>query len=176
MRGIAESQSPADTIELLNTYFTLMFEAIEGQGGIVNQIVGDGLMAIFGAPQPRPDHELRAVRAAMEMVQLIGMFNQQQAAEAKAPIKIGIGIASGRVIAGFTGTVHRATYTCVGETVNLAARLEAHCKIAAHPILIDQRTRDGLPSDVATEALGSVAIKGMEKPVPVYAVLAAPTP
>jgi class 3 adenylate cyclase len=174
--GIAESQSPADTIELLNTYFTLMFEAIEGQGGIVNQIVGDGLMAIFGAPQPRPDHELRAVRAALEMVQLIGLFNQQQAAEAKAPIKIGIGIASGRVIAGFTGTVHRATYTCVGETVNLAARLEAHCKIAAHPILISQRTRDGLPEDVATEALGSVAIKGMEKPVPVYAVVVAPTP
>lgn len=168
--SLAESQSPAETIELLNTYFTLMFAAIEGQGGIVNQIVGDGLMAIFGAPQPRPDHALRAVRAALEMVQLIAEFNQQQTAQSKAPIQIGIGIASGRVIAGFTGTVHRATYTCVGETVNLAARLEAHCKVAAHPILINQQTHDGLGEEVATEALGSVAIKGMEKPVPVYAV------
>ena len=80
---LAESQSPTDTIELLNTYYTLMFEAISGQGGVVNQMVGDGLMAIFGAPLPLPNHSEQAVRAALEMIEMIELFNQDQEAQGK---------------------------------------------------------------------------------------------
>ena len=169
---IAESQDPADTIELLNTYYTLMFDAISGHGGVVNQIVGDGLMAIFGAPVPQDEHCHRSVMAALEMVELVGLFNQEQAMLGKPQIKIGVGIASGRVIAGYTGTQHRATYTCVGDTVNLASRLEAHTKLAGVPILFDEATRLGLRPDVSVEDRGVVEIRGKTEPVRVYTVIA----
>lgn len=167
---IAESQSPEDTIELLNTYYTLMFDAISAQGGVVNQMVGDGLMAIFGAPAPNPDHAESAVRAALEMVELVDLFNQQQATQNKVQIQIGVGIASGRVIAGYTGTQQRATYTCVGDTVNLAARLESHTKVAGQPILVDENTHSQLSDAIKAEDLGPLQIKGKTQSVRVFAV------
>jgi class 3 adenylate cyclase len=167
---IAESQPPDETIELLNTYYTLMFDAISGHGGIVNQIVGDGLMAIFGAPAPQEDHAAQAVRAALEMVELVELFNHEQAMMDKVQIKIGIGIASGRVIAGYTGTQRRATYTCVGDTVNLAARLEAHSKVTGMPIMIDAATKAGLGEDIHILDQGLMEIRGKTQGVQVYAV------
>ena len=167
---ISEAQSPAETIELLNTYYTLMFDAIGSHGGVVNQMVGDGLMAIFGAPAPHADHRIQAVRAALEMVELVELFNQERAAQERVQIRIGVGIASGQVIAGFTGTQHRATYTCVGDTVNLAARLEAHTKIAGEPILIDENTRAGLPAELRTVEQEPVRLRGKGDYVNVYAV------
>jgi class 3 adenylate cyclase len=167
---LAESQSPADTIELLNTYYTLMFEAIIGQGGVVNQMVGDGLMAIFGAPLPLDNHGEQAVRAALEMTEMIELFNLDQTSAGKPAIRIGIGIASGQVIAGYTGTQRRATYTCVGDTVNLAARLESHTKVAGVPILIDEVTRQSLSDAIQVENLGTVAIKGKVQEVCIYSI------
>jgi class 3 adenylate cyclase len=168
--AIAEAQSPAETIELLNTYFTLMFEAISNHGGIVNQMVGDGLMAIFGAPVMHTDHCQRAVEAAQEMIELIELFNLDQAAQDKQQIRIGIGIASGTVIAGFTGTTRRVTYTCVGDTVNLAARLETHTKVVGQPILIDEATRLNLEDDFRVEDQGEVLLKGKTQPVRIFSI------
>ena len=167
---IVEAREPAETIELLNDYYTLMMDAIGGEGGIVNQMVGDGLMAIFGAPVPRDGHRQRAVLAARQMVELIRLFNEEQAARDKLQIQIGIGIASGQVVAGYTGTQHRATYTCVGDTVNVAARLESHTKVVNRPILIDEHTRLGLDDVIAVEAQGELLMKGKTQPVKVYAV------
>jgi adenylate cyclase len=167
---IAESQSPADTIELLNTYYTLMFEAISGQNGVVNQMVGDGLMAIFGAPLPLDDRCEHAVRAALEMIEMIELFNFDQAAQGKVHIRIGIGIASGPVIAGYTGTLRRATYTCVGDTVNLAARLEGHTKVVGQPILIDETTRLGLRTAIQVVEQGELQLKGKAQAVRVFSV------
>jgi adenylate cyclase len=168
---IAEGRGPAETIELLNDYYTLMMDAISGEGGIVNQMVGDGLMAIFGAPVRREDHRQAAVRAARQMIDLIRLFNEEQAAQDKVQIQIGVGIASGRVIAGYTGTLHRATYTCVGDTVNIAARLESHTKVVNRPILIDDETRRGLDRGIALEPQGEVLMKGKTRPISVHAVL-----
>ena len=168
---IAEGREPTETIELLNDYYTLMMDAISGEGGIVNQIVGDGLMAIFGAPVPREDHPQAAVLAARQMIDLIRLFNEEQAARDKMQIEIGVGIASGRVIAGYTGTLHRATYTCVGDTVNVAARLESHTKVVNRPILIDDETRRALDPGIALEPQGEVLMKGKTEPINVYAVL-----
>ena len=168
--SIVESRDPAETIELLNDYYTLMMDAIGGERGIVNQIVGDGLMAIFGAPLPNEDHRRRAVLAARQMVELIRLFNEERAAGNQLQIEIGVGIASGPVIAGYTGTVHRATYTCVGDTVNVAARLEAHTKVLNRPILIDENTQRGVGEGVALEAEGEVQVKGKTQPVTVYSV------
>jgi class 3 adenylate cyclase len=168
--SIAEAREPDETIELLNDYYTLMMDAIGGEGGIVNQIVGDGLMAIFGAPVACEDHRLRAVLAARQMVELIELFNVEQAARGKVEIQIGIGIASGQVIAGYTGTMRRATYTCVGDTVNVAARLEAKTKDLGRPILIDENTRGGLGDAVVVEAHGELPLKGKVETVKLYAV------
>jgi adenylate cyclase len=168
---IAEAREPAETIELLNDYYTLMMDAINGEGGIVNQMVGDGLMAIFGAPLPRGEHRRGAVLAARQMIELVRLFNEDQAARDKVQIQIGVGIASGRVIAGYTGTLHRATYTCVGDTVNVAARLESHTKVVNRPILIDEETRRGLDDSIAVEPQGEVLMKGKTEPINVYAVL-----
>ena len=100
---LAESQPPEETIELLNTYYTLMFDAIAGHGGIVSHMAGDGLMAIFGAPLPLPDHCDAAVRTALEMIEMMGLFNVERRGAGKPEIRIGIGVASGEMVAGYTG-------------------------------------------------------------------------
>jgi len=167
---IAESQTPSDTIELLNGYFGLMFDAITNNGGTVNQMVGDGLMAVFGAPMFHEDHCERAVTAGLEMLEQLKVFNAQQAANRLMQIHIGIGIASGEMIAGYTGTQTRATYTCIGDTVNLAARIENHTKTALRPLLIDMHTREGLSDSYKLESLGEVLFKGKHQPIHIFAV------
>jgi class 3 adenylate cyclase len=168
--ALSESQSPEETIELLNTYYTLMFSAITGHGGLVSLMIGDGLMAIFGAPLPLAEHRESAVRAALEMIELVDLFNVERATGGKPSIRIGIGIASGEMIAGYAGTTDRATYTCIGDIVNLASRIEAHTKVAQRPILIDAATREGLGERIAVELLGAVAFKGKTVPVDTFAV------
>jgi len=167
---LAESQPPEETIELLNTWYTLMFDAIGTHGGVVSLMIGDGLMAIFGAPLPLPDHCECAVRAALEMQETMALFNDERRVAGRPEIRIGIGIASGDVVAGYAGTNERATYTCIGDTVNLAARLEAHTKAAQQPILVDGATRAGLDGAIAVRSLGPVAIKGKSAAVEVFAV------
>jgi class 3 adenylate cyclase len=167
---IVESQGPEETIELLNTWYTLMFEAITARSGVVNQMIGDGLMAIFGAPLPVDEPPLAAVRAALEMTELIELLNVERAAEGKAALAMGVGIATGDVFAGYTGTQERATYTCVGDTVNLAARLEAHTRVAGRAILIDDATHAALGGRIACEVLGPVQLKGKAAEVEVAAV------
>ena len=141
---LVESQPPEETIELLNTYYTLMFDAISGPGRRREPDGGrrpDGdLRRAAAAARPRGS----AVLAAREMIELVELFNHERAAAASPQIRIGIGIASGDMVAGYTGTHERATYTCVGDTVNLAARLEAHTKEAGRPIL--DRRRHAVPA------------------------------
>ena len=168
--ALVESQPPDETIELLNTYYTLMFDAINGQGGVVNQMIGDGLMAIFGAPLPLPDHSAAAVRAALDMVEMIDLLNAERVKTGKPAIRIGIGIATGEMVAGYTGTHQRATYTCIGDTVNLAARLEEHTKVAKRTILVDAATCAELAERMSVEHLGAALFRGKAAEVEVYAV------
>jgi len=167
---IAESQTPSETIDLLNRYFGLVFDAISANHGAVNQMIGDGLMAVFGAPIFSESHREHAVRAAIEMLNQLQVFNQQQLAQNKTRVQIGIGIASGEMIAGYVGTQTRAAYTCIGDTVNLASRIETHTKVTYRSLLIDKNTRDGLPPDIPVEALGPVIFKGKNQAVDIFAV------
>ena len=168
--ALVERQSPEDTIELLNTYYALMFEAIRSHGGVVNQMVGDGLMALFGAPLPLPGHPAAAASAALEMIELVTQLNVDRVRAGQAPIAIGIGIATGEVVAGYTGTQQRATYTCIGDTVNLAARLEAHTKQAGRMLLMDGAAHAGLGADWGAEPLGDVQFKGKGAATAVWAL------
>ena len=168
--ALVESQPPEETIELLNSYYTLMFDAISGHGGVVNQMIGDGLMAIFGAPRPVARHAFAAARAALDMVEMIDLLGAERRSAGRAPIRIGVGIASGELIAGYTGTHRRATYTCIGDTVNLAARLEQHTKAAGRPILLDGAARAALEGELEVEPLGPLALRGKSAPVEVFAL------
>ena len=165
-----EQHEAADVVEMLNSYFAAMFVPISHHGGIVNQIIGDGLMALFGTLGKKGDHRTQAVLTAIEMTEVLKEFNQARLAENKAPIEIGIGIASGMVIAGYAGTQHRATYTCVGDTVNLAARIENYTKVVGCPILIDAETRANLPASMPVDSLGEVMLKGKTVPVQIYSI------
>jgi class 3 adenylate cyclase len=170
--ALVESEGPEETIDLLNTYHTLMFEAIGSHRGVINQIVGDGLVAVFGAPLPLEDCAGRAVAAGLEMLELIEQFNLERSAMNKSAIRIGIGVATGDVVAGYIGTQQRATYTCIGDTVNLAARLEAHTKAAGHSLLIDGATQRAVGGSVPIQSLGEVPFKGKAAAVEIFAVMA----
>lgn len=169
---ITESQEPSDSIELLNQYFSMMFDAITQNGGIVNQIVGDGVLAVFGAPVYYDDHRERAVKAGLQMLEQLKVFNKNQLTQEKTPIRIGIGITSGKMVAGYTGTQNRAIYTCIGDTVNLADRIQEYTKEALRPLLIDENTSKGLPPKYILEDLGRVVFKGKNQAVNVFAVVA----
>ena len=167
---LSEKSNAEDIIELLNDYFAAIFEPISRHGGVVNQIIGDGLMALFGITKQDGTHQQDAVSAAIDITETLKNFNEKQLANGKAEIKIGIGIASGVVVAGYAGTQHRATYTCVGDTVNLAARIEAHTKEAGNPILFDAETRARLSETVQVTPLGEVFFKGKTIPVQIYSI------
>lgn len=166
-----EKYGAADIIEMLNDYFAAMFEPISRHMGVVNQIIGDGLMALFGTISANENHREQAVLAALEMLDVLEGFNQKRIAASKPCIKIGIGIASGTVMAGYAGTQHRATYTCFGDAVNLAARIETYTKTVGKSILIDSVTCEGLPNTIKTESLGSVMFKGKSIPIDIHSVV-----
>lgn len=167
---LSEKSDPAETIELLNNYFAAIFEPISLHGGVINQIIGDGLMSLFGLAGNQDGHQQQAVFAALDMMDTLENFNARQLAAGKPLIRIGIGIASGVVVAGYAGTQHRATYTCVGDTVNLAARIETYTKEAGRSILFDRETRSCLPDSLQVDPIGEVIFKGKSVPVQVYSI------
>ena len=168
--ALVESRPPEEIIELLNTYYTLMFAAINGHGGVVNQMIGDGLMAVFGAPQPLEAACQCALLAAVERGEMVAQFSAEQRADGRPEIQIGVGVASGEVVAGYTGTRQRATYTCIGDTVNIAARLEAHTKTVGRAVLFDAATHAELAGLLPSEPLGPVQFKGKTSEVEVFAL------
>ncbi|MBV6397260.1 MAG: Adenylate cyclase 2 [Anaerolineales bacterium] len=167
---LSETHDPAVIHEMLNGYFSLMFGAIHERGGLVSQLLGDGFMAVFGAPIPRENHRELAVRAGLDMLVRLDEFNRRQEEQGGTRIRIGIGIASGPMIAGYTGSQERAIYTCIGDTVNLAARIEEYTKVAKRPLIIGRHARAGLPADMHIESLGEVVFKGKQQAVEVFAV------
>ena len=158
--------SPTETIALLNEHMTALTAVVHAHGGVVDKFVGDGLMAIFGAPHETDDHAMRAVRTAWGMLEARQRLN----AGSGRTVMVGVGIASGSAVAGCVGAADRLNYTVVGGRVNLAARLCAHAP--AGDILIDDVTAGRLSARVVTEPLAPVVLKGFSTPVPIYRVTA----
>jgi adenylate cyclase len=111
------------------------------------------------------------VRAGLKMLERLKEFNQHQREQGKNQLHIGIGIASGKMTVGYTGTQNRAIYTCIGDTVNLADRIQDYTKDALRPLLIDENTRLGLPDEFLVEDLGKIVFKGKNQAVNVFAVV-----
>jgi class 3 adenylate cyclase len=169
---ITEANDPADVIDLINQYYAIVIGTVQAYGGNANQMQGDGLMSFFGAPVYHADHAQRAVNSAVEICKKLARFNNEQVKTGGLPIQIGIGIATGRVVAGYAGTQSRATYICVGDPVNLSARLESHTKVVKKPIVIDENTCREMDGSVQVEPLGAEVFKGKTIPVQVYCVVA----
>ena len=165
-----ESLPPKALVEQLNDYLTAMAAAIDAHRGVVDKFIGDAVMAVFGVPVPDPDHPARAVAAAAEMLRILEALNTDRAAAGLPPLRIGIGIATGTVVAGNMGSADRLNYTVVGDDVNLASRLEGLTKTYGVPVIISEATHGRLDGRFATRPLGEVQVKGKAHPVRIFAV------
>jgi class 3 adenylate cyclase/ActR/RegA family two-component response regulator len=166
---LAERLPPGDVAELIGRHLRAMAEVIIDHGGMVDQFVGDAVMAVFGAPEPSDDHADRAIRCALAMQARQAVLNLEAEAgtDSRAPIGIGIGINTGRVVAGTVGGGGRLEYTVVGDAVNVAARLQSEAQ--AGEIVAGAATIAAAPG-VEAEPIGPRQVKGREEPVDVYRV------
>src|SRR6266850_933807 len=161
----ARSRSPQDVVERLDGAFAVLVDILDRHGGIVNKFLGDGFLALFGAPFDAGNAAQHAVAAAREMLAANESFNQATS----WPLRIGIGIHFGEVVAGNIGSPRRKEYTVIGDTVNFASRLEALNKDFNSQFLISAAVRDAL-GDHGSDAvsLGEVAIRGYDRPMSVW--------
>ncbi len=167
--SMTEKMEPEALIALLNRYFDAMSDAVIEQGGLINKFGGDSLLAVFGSPlNPTHNHALHAVRAAKGMVQALVQFNADQQTRNEPQLRMGIGIASGNVVAGNVGSEERLEYTVIGDTVNLASRLESMTKELPATVLLSGPTAESIKGEVQLAPMGNVAVRGKVKPVPVY--------
>jgi len=170
--SMSERLAPEKVRRMLNRFMTEMVAAIEGEGGVVKQFTGDGLMAIFGAPKKSPDHAVQAVRAAVAMLRRLGPLNEQFAREGEETLAIGIGIHTGEVVAGPFGPDERVEYAVVGDTTNLASRIEGLTKQMQTTILVSEVTAARLPAnEFRLGRRETYQVKGKERPVGVVEVL-----
>jgi adenylate cyclase len=161
----ARSRSPQEVVDRLDGAFAVLVEILDRHGGIVNKFLGDGFLALFGAPFEAADAAQRAVAAAREMLLAMDSVNKA----GSWPLRIGIGIHFGEVVAGNIGSPRRKEYTVIGDTVNFAARLESLNKEFNSQLLISAVVRDALGNDGSDAvSLGEVAIKGYDRPMPVW--------
>jgi class 3 adenylate cyclase len=152
----------------LNEYFTEMETAIREAGGLVLQFIGDEIEAVFGAPVVEPDHAGRAVRAAHEMRRRLAVWNARRAAAGKPPLRHGIGVHTGTVLAGNIGSAERLSWALVGDAVNLASRIQSLTKETGTDVLLSAATRERLRDAPPLEALPAVRVKGRSAEVAVY--------
>ncbi len=122
----AEKENPEKVVGLLNRYFSAMSEIIFAHGGTLDKYIGDGLMAIFGAPTATPEDAKNALKTAVTMQKRVQVLNQELAVEGFKPVNVGIGLHTGEATIGYIGSEQRSEYTAIGDTVNIAARLEAN--------------------------------------------------
>jgi adenylate cyclase len=161
----ARSRSPQDVVERLDGAFAVLVEILDRHGGIVNKFLGDGFLALFGAPFEAEDPAHRAVAAAREMLTAMELINSGSS----WPLRIGIGIHFGDVVAGNIGSPRRKEYTVIGDTVNFASRLEALNKDFNSQLLISSSVRDVLGEDGGDAvSLGEVPIRGYDKPMAIW--------
>ncbi|MHC2223363.1 class 3 adenylate cyclase [Bradyrhizobium elkanii] len=161
----ARTRSPQEVVDRLDGAFAVLVDILDRHGGIVNKFLGDGFLALFGAPFETGDAAHQAVAAAREML----AANERTNAASSWPLRIGIGIHIGEVVAGNIGSPRRKEYTVIGDTVNFAARLEALNKELGSQFLISSAVREALGDDCKDAvSRGEIPVRGYEHPVHVW--------
>lgn len=166
---LAESVEPEVVVSFLNEYFTVMVDIVFRHGGTLDKYIGDGLMAVFGAPFAVKDAPSRAVLAAIEMVHALEELNRSRRF-GFGQIEMGVGIATGTVVSGNIGSLRRMEYTCIGDTVNTASRLEHVNKDVGSQIVICQATQAALGGAIPTRPAGVTVVRGKSREVSPFIV------
>ncbi len=165
--AFAEQAPPEEVVALLNEYFSLTMDVIFSREGTLDKFLGDGVMVFFNAPEEQPDHVYRAVDAALTLQHMVAEHN---AALANLGLSFGIGIHCGEAVVGNVGARRAMNYTAIGDTVNVAKRLQEHAQPGE--VLISATVVERLGERVEVEAVGAVTIKGRQQPVETYRLLA----
>lgn len=172
--ALSEKLEPDDLVQTLNDYLTEMSSAVRPFGGYINNFIGDAVVIIFGAPVALEYAEWSAVQAGMAMLERLENMNRRRATQCHEPLRIGVGISTGRAIAGQIGSPERFLYTVIGDAINIAARLEALTKEHKDcPILMNAATYEAIKdtAKVTFVSCGPQHLKGRTMPVDVYGVV-----
>jgi adenylate cyclase len=165
-----ESLAPAEAVKLLNLYHEHMTRLIEEHGGLVNQLIGDGIMALFGATGRSSRHADEAIAGGRAMVRGLENLNAKLAAEGFEPVRIGVGLHTGPAVIGTIGSPRRMEYTAIGDTVNTASRIESLTKDLGHPLLVSAATWEAADPKPEGHRLDPVRIRGRSREMVLYAV------
>jgi len=173
---ISERLTPEELIAFLNRLLTPLSDAIQHREGAIDKYIGDSIMAFWNAPLDVPEHERKAARAALEMVTIVDRLNAEDAFGFHRPelglgdVQVGIGVNSGMGCVGNMGSDTRFNYSVVGDTVNVAARIESSCKAVGWPVLLSETTAGACAGFAMLEA-GSIALKGKSAPATLFALI-----
>jgi adenylate cyclase len=165
----AAAMDPADVVEMLNDFFRVTVRVVEEHGGMVNKYLGDGFMALFGAGDPDPKHADAALTAGRNILRELDVLNESFIARGRASIRIGIGLHTGPAIVGSIGSPERLEFTAIGDTVNVASRIESLTKTVGRPLLLTAAVRASLTIDFPLESLPPQQVRGVTDPVKVFA-------
>ena len=168
---LTESMDAGEIVAMLNDYFSLMIDEIFAEDGVLDKYIGDALMAVFGVPFPSPDDATHACRCALKMLEALDVFNGRLKQKNRDPITIGIGINSGEVITGNIGSEKRLEYTCIGDAVNLASRLEGATKTYGVPVILQESTKQSIGDEFVVRELDLIRVKGKRAPARIYQLL-----
>lgn len=156
----SEGMTPEDVVNFLNRYFEQTVALIHARGGTVTSFMGDGIMAVFGAPNALDNPCLAAYEAGCDMLRHVERFNAQAAGRGEQPLEIGVGLHAGDAVVGHVGSSTRHDYTAIGDVINVASRLESLTKEAGMRLVCSKTVVDQLPQSAALAHLGPMAIKG----------------
>ena len=166
--SLCERMPPEQVVRLLNSYLDRMTEVLNAHGARIDKFIGDAIMADWGALDDAPDAAARAVRAALEMGAALNAFNETQRSLGHLPLTIGIGIHSGEAISGTIGSQRKLEFTVVGDTVNVASRLEAACKRYGEAIVVSRAVADAAADVASFRRLDEVQVSGREEPIEIF--------
>jgi adenylate cyclase len=169
--AMGQRDQPETVVKLLNDYFSLMTRVIRARGGIVDKFLGDGLLAMFGAPLATDNPEERAVRAALEMRWTLSAFNTHRVQEGLPPIAMGLCVTSGEALVGNIGSDEKMEYTAIGEPVNLASRLEGVNKRLGTSAIVSKAVMEATGAAFQYKELGSHVIRGWKDPLDLFELL-----
>jgi len=160
---MSDGAQPQGIVDMLNEYFELMVEVLFKYEGTLDKFMGDGIMALFGAPVTHPDDPVRSVQTALEMMDVLGQLNRKRVGRGETPLAIGIGIHTGPLVAGYVGSSKALSYTVIGDTANTSARL---CGIAeAGQVIVSETTAARLSNRFEMQELPPAKLKGKERPL-----------